>query len=750
MEQLDVDAVLAEATLEEKARLLSGNSMWSSPGVARLGVPALVLTDGPHGVRLKKPGTGDVGLLHAYPATCFPTAATLGSTWDVELLERVGSALGREARALGVGVLLGPGINIKRHPLGGRNFEYLSEDPLVGGLLGAGMVRGIQSRGVSACVKHFAVNNQEEDRMRVSAEVDARTLREIYLRAFEIVVKTSQPGTVMCAYNRVNGVYASENRWLLSDVLRGEWGYQGVVVSDWGAVHDRRRALEAGLDLQMPHSIDHPEQQLVHAVEEGSLDQAAIDRSARRVLSLIAAHAREAGDDAVDMHNEHDELAREAAAAGMVLLKNDPVAGHPVLPLDDWSGLLVVGQMAAAPRYQGTGSSQMTPTRLHTPLEGLATVIGAVPTYVEGYSDRDGADLEALRAEAVAAAARARTVVVFVGLPDSAEGEGGDRVAFELPAAQVTLLAELADVCPRTVVVLANGSPVSVAEWSDAVPAVLETWLPGQAGGLAVADVLSGEAEASGRLAETIPVRLQDTPAYLSFPGGAGRVRYDEGVFVGYRWYDSRDWPVAFPFGHGLSYTRFEYDALAVAVEGVGLDAMVEVTFELTNAGSRAGAEVPQLYVRRPGATDTVPRRELRAFAKERLAAGEVLKLSFTLRGEDLAQWDVASGSWRVHPGEIVLEVGASSRDIRLRTVLEGIGAVDAPGPLSVYSTVREWRDHPQGAALVAEQMATVSQDMDEAMEKLLSDIPMLVACRMGLFPLTAGQLEEFVVRGRS
>ncbi|MBF9066482.1 glycoside hydrolase family 3 C-terminal domain-containing protein [Streptacidiphilus fuscans] len=690
---------LSSLTLEQLASLTSGSSTWQTsdlPGMLR----ALTLSDGPHGIRRQREGADALGLHQSVPATCFPPAVSLGSTWDQDLVTRVGAALGREAQALGVDVVLGPGVNIKRSPLCGRNFEYLSEDPHLSGAMGAALVTGIQSTGVGACVKHFAVNNQETDRMRVSADVDERTLREIYLRAFEHIVREARPATVMCSYNKVNGVYASQNRWLLTEVLREEWGFDGLVMSDWGAVNDRVAALAAGLDLEMPPT--GTDQQIVDAVDEGRLDPAVVSASAARLFALAdrTDGARDDADGTWDVDSHH-ELAREAACAAAVLLKND----GDLLPLDPNAPqrIALIGELARTPRYQGSGSSHVVPTRLdsawHALLSGLGTEVRL--DFAAGYR-LDGTPDEALTTEAIAAARSCDTALLFLGLPDAAESEGFDRTSLDLPGDQLALLNQVAAVCPRVVVVLANGGVVSVADWRDRVAVILEGWLGGQAGGQALANLLLGVANPSGRLAETIPLRLADTPAHLFFPGQDGHVVHGEGRYVGYRHYDTLDRPVAYPFGHGLSYTRFTYTDLTT--EQAGRNTWrVELT--VRNTGQRPGDEVVQLYTAFDEPQPTRPRRELRGFTKIRLDPGQARRVAFTLTERDLARWSIGHHRWTTDPGPFTVEVGASSRDIRVRAELvsAGDGLVDE---LDAMSTLGEWLDHPVGGPVIGALLA--------------------------------------------
>ena len=537
-------------------------------------------------------------------------------------------------------MVLGPGINIKRSPLCGRNFEYVSEDPHLAGRVAAGLVEGLQGEGVGACVKHFAANNQETDRLRVNAEVDERTLREIYLPAFEHVITTARPWTVMCAYNKVNGTYASQHRWLLTEVLREEWGFDGLVMSDWGAVADRVPALAAGLDLEMPPHLGVSDRAIVEAVADGTLPEEVLDTAVARVLRLVErARARTAADMADPAHHA---LARRAAAACMVLLRNDGV-----LPLASTGRIAVVGAFATTPRYQGAGSSQVNPTRVDSPLDELVAALpDAKVDYAAGFGIDDPSEDAALAEEAVRVAAGADVVVAYLGLPAIAESEGFDRTHIDLPTAQTDLLARLGGAGAPVVVVLANGSAVRTAPWEQHAAAVLECWLGGQAVGGAIADVLTGAADPGGRLAETIPLRLEDTPSYLNFPGEEGLVRYGEGVFVGYRGFDAAGREVAYPFGHGLSYTTFAYDDLAVRVSGT--DVTVEVT--VSNTGGRAGREVAQLYVGDPEAAVARPPRELKGFAAVELGPGEQRRITFDLARPGsvlLVEHRARAGCWR-------------------------------------------------------------------------------------------------------
>ena len=743
MPRTDPAALLAGLELEEKTALLSGSGFWHTRPVERLGIPSVMVADGPHGLR-KQPGPGDhVGVGDSVPATCFPTAAALGSSFDVDLVRRVGEAIGDEARAQGVAVVLGPGINIKRTPLCGRNFEYLSEDPLVSGALGAALVHGLQSRGIGTSLKHFAANNQETDRLRVSAVVDERTLREIYLAGFERVVRTARPWTVMCSYNRINGVYASEDPWLLTTVLRDEWGFDGLVVSDWGAVDDPVAAVAAGLDLEMPSSHGQGPARVTAAVESGALQESVVDQAVARLLRLLDRVVPGVG--AGDPFDEdgHHGLARSVAAECAVLLTNDlRPDGRRLLPLpDDLARVAVVGEFARSPRFQGAGSSKVNPTRVDDALGALRARLGEGVQigFAPGFGvDDPTADDDALRADAVELATGADVTLVFLGLPPSFESEGFDRDHMDLPAEQVRLLEAVAAATDRVVVVLANGGAVTTAPWQHHAGAVLEGWLGGQAGGGAIVDVLVGDVDPSGRLAETIPLRLADTPAFPTFPGRDREVVYGEGVFVGYRYYDLVDRPVSFPFGHGLSYTTFEYTDLAVdviedpepATDWRGAS-RISVSVRVTNTGERAGKDVVQLYV---GASDAPsPRtvRELRGFTKVALAPGAWTEVTFTLSERDLSHWSTRAHDWVLEPGRFEVSVGASSRDIRCAVEVTVEGRRPAL-PLSRNSTLAEWLDHPVGRGLIEDGLRSAPGG---DMTLLLADPDTL---RMvGSFPLT-------------
>ena len=666
------------------AAITTGADYWTTNGLPEAGLRQLRMADGPHGLRVQDDENPDhLGIGRSEQSTCFPPAVTLASSWDPNLVESVGAALGREARSKGVDMVLGPGMNIKRSPLCGRNFEYFSEDPMFTGAMAAAMIKGIQSQGVGACAKHFAVNNQETDRLRVSADVTQRPLREIYLRGFEIALRDANPWGVMASYNRINGVFASENSWLLTEVLREEWHYDGVVVSDWGAVHDPLAALTAGLDLRMPGRPD--DSRIVEAAKSGKINKE-LDRTLTR-LKLLADRTQTTDQGEQPDLVAHHRLTRRAAAESAVLLKNDQAA----LPLEAASmeHAVLIGELARTPRYQGAGSSAVNPVRVVSTIDAMVDRLGREPLFSAGYR-LDGVDDDVLVQEAVAAAATAETVVLFLGLPPAFESEGRDRADISLPANQIALLNRIAAVNDRIVVVLSNGSAVTTAEWRDKASSIIEFWLTGQAHGETVVDVLFGDINPSGKLAETVPVRLEDTPSFLDFPGEEGHVSYGEGIYVGYRYYDARDITVDFPFGHGLSYTTFQYSDLHTTGWDAGSPLAVTVSLTVTNTGKYAGAEVVQVYVGDSHSTISTPLRELRGFQKVNLQPGESARVSFDLSREELGHYSTELQKWTFGGGPCTVEAGSSSRDIRLSASVN-IPANPVRRPLTVWSTFGEW-----------------------------------------------------------
>jgi beta-glucosidase len=692
----NIKALVEQMTLEEKAALCTGANAWQTVAVERLGIPTMTVTDGPHGVRRAR--DLEVMMSGSLPATCFPTASALAATWDRDLLHEMGQALADECIALGVDVILGPGNNMKRTPLCGRNFEYYAEDPFLGGELATSLIDGVQSKGVGTSLKHYAANNQEYQRLTIDAQVDERALREIYLAGFERAVVQARPWTVMCAYNRLNGTYCSQHRRLLTDILKDEWGYEGFVVSDWGAVHDRVAALEAGLELEMPGPQPDRVQEVIEAVRAGELEESVLDAAVERLLKVILRSTEvKKGHTEIDV-DAHHALARRIAGEAIVLLKNE----GQLLPLPgDLGKLAVIGAAAVEPYFQGGGSSHINPTRVDVPLDELRKLAGETElVYAPGYTMRPGFD-QALIDEAVAVARDADVAVLYVALPSFKESEGYDRTDLDLTGQEVALIQAVAAVQPKTVVVLNNGSAVTMGEWIDAVPAVLEAWMMGQAGGGAIADVLYGAVNPSGKLAETFPLRLQDTPATLNYPGENGAVRYGEGLFIGYRYYDAKKVDVLFPFGYGLSYTTFAYSNLQVSTQTFTDTDGLRVSVDVTNTGDVPGSEIVQVYVHDQRARLVRPYKELKGFAKVRLGPGETQTVTVDLDRRAFAYYDPAYGDWVAESGAFDILVGRSSADIGLRETVQLESSQVLPSMLHRESAVGEWLDDPRGAAVL-------------------------------------------------
>lgn len=688
--QHDIQEILSRMTLEEKAGMCSGLDFWHLKAVERLGVPSVMVSDGPHGLRKQEEEGDHLGINDSIKAVCFPPAVLSACSFDRELMRSFGEVIGKEAQATDVSVVLGPGVNMKRSPLCGRNFEYYSEDPYLAGELAAAFIEGVQSHHVGTSLKHFAANSQETRRMTCSSEVDERTLREIYLPAFEKAVKKAQPYTVMCSYNRVNGTFASENDWLLNKVLRGEWGFQGMVMSDWGAVNERVKGLAAGLELEMPACGGYTDRQIVEAVRNGSLDEKVLDRAVERLLTMI--FRWEENREALPLTLEEDHnFARHVAEESMVLLKNDGI-----LPLKRGEKILFVGEYAEKPRYQGGGSSHINSFKVSDALTAAAAY--AEVRYVRGFPGQDDQYNEALAAEAIEEAKKADKVVVFAGLPDSFESEGYDRTHMDLPACQNRLIRELSETNPNLVVVLHNGAPVTMP-WLDQAKGLLEAYLGGQAGGEAAAAILFGAVNPSGKLAESFPVKLSDNPSYLNF-GGKEKVEYHEGVFIGYRYYDKKEMPVLFPFGHGLSYTSFDYSNLRLSRNTMTDGGSITVSVDVTNTGSRAGKETVQLYVSDHTRIVQRPLRELNGFAKIELAPGETKTAVMTLDDRAFSWYSTELGEWYAAPGEYEISVGASSRDLRLKCCVQYETERFLPIHIGLNTTVGELLENERTRAL--------------------------------------------------
>ena len=704
----EIEAILQQMTLEEKAALCTGAGPWSTTPVPRLGVPEMVVSDGPHGVRHPL-DVNQIGS-QSHPATCFPTASSLAATWDKDLLREMGKALAEECVALHVDVLLGPGNNMKRTPVCGRNFEYFSEDPYLGGELAASLIEGIQSQGVGTSLKHYAVNNQEYQRFSISAEVDERTLREIYLAGFEKAVKQGKPWTVMCAYNRLNGVYGSENQHLMVDILKEEWGFAGLVMSDWGAVHDRVAALQGGLDLEMPGPKPRRVQAVVAAVRNGTLAESVVDEAVRRILRIVFKAAETPKGAGFDIQAHH-ALARKIAAEGMVLLKN-----NGILPLKNPQRIAVIGRAAETPHFQGGGSSHINPTLVALPIEELRQLAeGAELTYAEGYPADDSLRQDLID-RAVDTARAADVALLYIALPSYKESEGYDRADLDLTGQQVALIKAVAEAQPNAVVILNNGSAVVMGEWIDSVAAVLEAWMMGQAGGGAIADVLFGKVNPSGKLAETFPNRLVDTPAYVNYPGSNGKVEYGEGLYIGYRYYDAKQMPVAFPFGYGGSYTTFAYTQSSLSADSFKDVDGVTVSVAVTNTGPVAGKEIVQVYVHDQKSDLARPVKELKGFAKVELQPGETKTVQIPLDFRAFAYYHPGHGQWITEDGAFEILIGSSAADIRCKEMVMLESTMRLPSLLNSESTMQEWLTDPRGKVVFTPMFEQMKKGMNQSL----------------------------------
>ena len=669
--------IIAQMTLEEKASMCDGLDYWHSQPVERVGIKSISLNDGPHGIRKKGDPEQNTDVLKGLPAICFPTASATACSWDTDLIYKMGEALGDECRKEQVNVLLGPGTNIKRSPLCGRNFEYFSEDGLLAGEMSAAFINGVQSKGIGTSLKHYAANNQETRRMTVNAVVDERTLRETYLLPFEIAVKKSQPWTIMNSYNRLNGTYAAENKWLLTDVLRDDWGYEGVVITDWGAENDRVAGLLAGQEIEMPTSSGIGTKLIIDAVNDGSLDVAVLDAAVDKIIELTKKAEPVIGGTYTYDSDAHHQLAREIASQCMVLMKND----NNVLPLKKDAKVALIGEMAHTPRYQGAGSSLINPIKLDNAYQTMKDM-GVDFTFSKGYELKKCKEKKALELiiEAKAAAKNADVAVVFVGLTDEYETEGADRHHLSIPPMHNTLVEEVVKVNPNTVVVLSGGAAVEMP-WADKVPAILNMFLTGQAGGSAVCDILFGDVNPSGKLSETYPLALSDNSSYNYFPGTTVSVEHRESVYVGYKYYDTANKEVAFPFGFGLSYTTFEYSDIKVSADNIKDTDTVTVSFKVKNTGDVDGAEIAQLYVSDVESTIYRPVKELKGFKKVFLKAGEEKEIEITLDKRAFAYYNVNINDWHIESGEFKILVGASSRDIKLEASINVESTVEAEIP---------------------------------------------------------------------
>ncbi|MEN8906270.1 MAG: glycoside hydrolase family 3 C-terminal domain-containing protein [Clostridiales bacterium] len=710
--RMDLKEIISKMTLEEKAGMCSGYDFWHTKSVDRLKIPAIMVSDGPHGLRKQDLESDHISFNESIKAVCFPTGSAIGSSFDKELINELGKELAIECQAENVSIILGPAVNIKRSPLCGRNFEYLSEDPYLTSSLATSYIKGVQSKNVGTSLKHFLANNQEHRRMTSSSEVDERTLREIYLAAFEDVVKKAKPWTVMCSYNRINGTYASENKRFLTDILRKEWGFDGFVVSDWGAVNDRVKSLKAGLQLEMPDSKGINDKRIIEAVKSGELDELLLNQTVEKILTIIYKFTDNRIPNTVWNLEEHHNLSRKISSECMVLLKNDGL-----LPLNKNDNIVFIGEFAKIPRYQGGGSSHINSFKTSGAIENMANYENI--TYAQGYMTEEDVIIPELVKEAVKAARQSKVAVIFAGLPDSFESEGYDRTHMSIPNCQNHLIEEITKVQPNTVIVLHNGSPIEMP-WINKVNSILEVYLGGQAVGEATVDILFGDVNPSGKLAETFPIKLKDNPSYLYYFGEKDVVEYREGIFVGYRYYDKKEMDVLFPFGHGLSYTSFEYSNMKINKSKISDNDEVEIIADITNTGKREGKEIIQLYISSINSNIIRPERELKEFTKIHLLPGEKKTVKFTLNKRAFAYFNTEINDWYVEDGSYNIEIGKSSRDIVLSRKISYTNNQPIKNIYTENSTFGDVLKNPEAKKIIEPLIASTSfflinsEDYDE------------------------------------
>ena len=746
MEREKIQNLISQMTLEEKAGMCSGADFWKLKCVERLGIPQVMVTDGPHGVRKQAEAADHLGINESEKAICFPAGCATASGFDRDLIRRQGELLGQECQAMNVSTILGPAMNIKRSPLCGRNFEYYSEDPYVSTEIAAALIEGVQSKNVGTSVKHFVANNQEKRRMTNSSDADERTLREIYLASFEGAIKKAKPWTVMSSYNRINGEFVGDNKEYLTDILRKEWGFDGYVVSDWGAVNDRISSLAAGLDLEMPPGDYENDRLIVKAVQEGKLDESVVDQACERILNIIFRYTENRDEKAVFDYEKDHKAAAEIEAECMVLLKNE----NDILPLTSDKKIAFIGKYAKTPRYQGGGSSHINSWKVESALEAAKEIPElANVTFAEGYQDEKDEVIEELQMKAVKVAAEADVAVLFLGLPDNFESEGYDRKHMNLPNCQNELVEKVLEVQKHVVVVLHNGSAV-IMPWKDQVEGILEAYLGGEAVGKAVAEVLAGIKNPSGRLAETFPLRLEDTPCYLTYGKGFDNADYREGVFVGYRYYTSRKMETAFPFGHGLSYTTFAYSDLQLDKKEMTDKESVQVSVKVKNTGNRAGKTVVQLYVEAPETEVIRPVRELRGFEKIFLEAGEEKTVTFILGERAFAYWNTLIHDWYAEEGTYKVMIGENADQMCVGEEITVHPTKELPKTYSLNTCLGELMRDPKAQAVMGPFMQGMAQndaaaDMAEANENDQSGVvnQEMMAAMMEGMPLR--QLLSFV-----
>lgn len=693
-----IKELVSKMTLEEKVSMCSGADFWHTEAVERLGIPATMVSDGPHGLRKQDDKADHLGVNESIKAVCFPAGCGTAASFNRELLTQMGEVLGNECQAEGVSIILGPAVNIKRSPLCGRNFEYYSEDPVLAAQISGALIKGVQSKNVGTSIKHFLANNQETRRMSVSSVMDERTLREIYLAAFEGAIREQKPWTVMCSYNKINGIYAAENKKYLTDILRGEWGFDGYVVSDWGAVNDRVADLAAGLELEMPSSGGSNDKLIAEAVKNGTLEERVLDTAVERILNIVYRYKENRDTSAVFDRDKDHEVARKVAEETIVLLKNDGI-----LPLQEGKKIAFIGKYAKEPRYQGGGSSHINSHKVISAMDMAADNPNI--SYAQGFIDEADRIDENLMAEAVEYARQAEVAVIFAGLPDTFESEGFDREHMGMPECQNELIHQVAQVQPNVVVVLHNGSPVEMP-WIDSVKGVIEAYLGGQAVGSAEYDILFGRVNPSAKLPETFPVQLEDNPSYLNFPGEGNTVEYKEGIFVGYRYYDKKNKKVLFPFGHGLSYTEYTYSNLNISADRMKDTDSLMVSVDVTNSGNMEGKEIVQLYVGDRVSSVIRPVKELKDFAKVKLQPGETKTVTFTLSKRAFAYYNTQINDWHVESGEFDIMIGKSSRDIVLMKTVTVESTVKLPVTYTTDSIMEDVFKNPKAKEMVMEVMA--------------------------------------------
>ena len=705
----NIKEIIGQMTLEEKAGMCSGKDYWNLKGVERLGIPSVKVSDGPNGLRTPTIDSEQLGF-NSMEAISYPSACLSACSFDTELMEEMGERIGEECRSRNIAVILGPSANMKRSPLCGRNFEYFSEDPYLGAHIAAAYVKGVQSKDVSACVKHFTANNQEYRRQTCSSEADERTLREIYLNAFEDVVKEGKPDIMMASYNKVNGTYMTENKKILTDILRDEWGFDGYVMSDWSAVSDRVKALKAGLDLAMPGEGLYMDQEIVKAVQDGMITEEELDKAVERILKIIFKFTDSDKKGTFDKEYDHN-ISKKVAEESMVLLKNDGI-----LPLPEkGKKIAFIGAFAKTPRFQGGGSSNVNPYKVISALDAAKSITEI--SYAQGFELTGEKRNDELFDAALKTAAEADVVVIFAGLPETFESEGFDRTHMRMPECQNELIPEIAKVQKNVVVVLHNGAPVEMP-WTDEVKGILEAYLGGEAVGQAVVELLFGRKNPCGKLAETIPYKLEDTPSYLYFPGNGKKVEYREGVFVGYRYYDTKKMQVRFPFGHGLSYTRFEYSNLQVSKENMTDNETLQVSFKVKNVGNMAGKEIVQLYVSDKTHLAERPVKELKGFKKVMLKPGEEATIVMELNKRSFAWYSTELGGWYAVTGNYEIVVGASSDDIRLTKEIHVDSTDVIPLKVDRNTTISELLENPKTNAVIMSLLNNMVQYLNSMQEE--------------------------------